>query len=317
MGAWNNWVYTDSGRELIAKHLAGSATLCIRSVKVTDKDYSKETLTALTALSGDVRNYGILSYRTISNSQVKIECNVTNVGLTADYTFPTIAVYASDGEEGDEVLLAVCTARTPETLPALSNNNVVKTITTRLILTISNAEQVVAQLDMSVYVTRSECINTILRKGIVIMTDGSYNPADVWGGTWEQIKGKYLMASGTYCGVEYKAMTAVGEEYHQISYAEMPAHGHTRGSMNITGKIEADKYHRDDEGPFPGIVSSEGAFEVFKTYGNGSDGGSHYGAYGFSFDASKGWTGTTSIEGKNQPMPMQPRAIVVDVWRRR
>ena len=44
MGAWNNWVYTDSGRELIAKHLAGSATLCIRSVKVTDKDYSKETL---------------------------------------------------------------------------------------------------------------------------------------------------------------------------------------------------------------------------------------------------------------------------------
>lgn len=314
MGAWNNWVYTDSGRELIAKHLAGSATLCIRSVKVTDKDYSKETLTALTALSGDVRNYGILSYRTISNSQVQIECNVTNVGLTADYTFPTIAVFASDGEEGDEVLLAVCTARTPETLPALYNNNVVKTITIRLILTISNAEQVVAQLDMSVYVTRSECINTILRKGTVIMTDGSYNPADVWGGTWEQIKGKYLMASGTYCGVEYKAMTVVGEEYHQISYAEMPAHGHTRGSMNITGSFWADdSVFNSWYGPL------EGAFEKGRRIGRGDhdSGGGGYDSGQISFNAKNSWTGTTSIEGKNQPMPMQPRAIVVDVWRRR
>lgn len=307
MGAWNQWIYTDTGRSLIAKHLAGSATLCMRSVKVTSKDYTSKALTTLTSLEGDVRSYGILSYRTISDQQVQVECNVTNVGLSADYTISTIGLYASDGENGEEVLLAVCTARSPEVLPALSNGNVVKTITTRLILTISNASQVVAKLDMDVYITRSECINTVYRKGTIIMTDGSYNPADVYGGTWEQIKGKYLMASGTYCGVTLKAMTVVGEEYHQISYAEMPAHGHTRGSMNITGRFNGPEAYKD---------IAEGAFSYDKRGGVGTN-DPDWDNWIYKFNAADGWTGTTSIEGKNQPMPMQPRAIVVDVWRKR
>lgn len=314
MGAWNQWIYTDTGRSLVARHLAGTATLCMRSVKVTSKDYTSKTLTTLMSLEGDVRSFGILSYRTISDQQVQVECNVTNVGLSADYTISTIGLYASDGEEGDEVLLAVCTARSPEVLPALSNGNVVKTITTRLILTISNASQVVAKLDMDVYITRSECINTIYRKGTIIMTDGSYNPADVYGGTWEQIKGKYLMASGTYCGVTLKAMTVVGEEYHQISYAEMPAHGHTRGSMNITGSFWADdSVFNSWYGPL------EGAFEKGRRIGRGDhdSSGGGYDSGQVAFNAKNSWTGTTSVEGKNQPMPMQPRAIVVDVWRKR
>lgn len=314
MGAWNQWVYTDSGRNLVAKHLAGSATLCMRSVKVTSKDYTGKTLTTLTSLEGDVRSYGILSYRTISDQRVQVECNVTNVGLSTDYTIATIGLYASDGETGEEILLAVCTARSPEVLPALSNGNVVKTITTRLILTISNASRVVAKLDMDVYITRSECINTIYRKGTIIMTDGSYNPADVYGGTWEQIKGKYLMASGTYCGVTLKAMTVVGEEYHQISYAEMPAHGHTRGSMNITGSFWAD-----DSVYLSWYGKLEGAFEKGEYIGHGDQdsGGGGYQSGQVAFNAKNTWTGTTSIEGKNQPMPMQPRAIVVDVWRKK
>lgn len=314
MGAWNQWVYTDSGRNLVAKHLAGSATLCMRSVKVTSKDYTSKTLTTLTSLEGDVRSYGILSYRTISDQQVKVECNVTNVGLNTDYTIATIGLYASDGETGEEILLAVCTARSPEVLPALSNGNVVKTITTRLILTISNASQVVAKLDMDVYITRSECINTIYRKGTIIMTDGSYNPADVYGGTWEQIKGKYLMASGTYCGVTLKAMTVVGEEYHQISYAEMPAHGHTRGNMNITGSFAIDDsmagYHGNSVPPSGAFYNGDRVNFDMDSSGGGN-------GRRLQLDASKTWTGTTSVEGKNQPMPMQPRAIVVDVWRKR
>lgn len=305
MGAWNQWIYTDTGRSLVARHLVGSATLCMRSVKVTSKDYTSATLTTLTSLAGDVRSYGILSYKTISDQQVQVECNVTNVGLSSDYTISTMGLYASDGETGEEVLLAVCTARSPEVLPALTNGNVVKTITTRLILTIGNASQVVAKLNMDVYITRSECINTIYRKGTIIMTDGSYNPADVYGGTWEQIKGKYLMASGTYCGVTLKAMTVVGEEYHQISYAEMPAHGHTRGSMNIAGVFGGNSRPGKPTGAFYHV---DYAPQGNKTSGDGEK---------IGFDASRNWTGMTSIEGKNQPMPMQPRAIVVDVWRKR
>lgn len=314
MGAWNQWIYTDTGRSLVARHLAGSATLYMRSVKVTSKDYTSKTLTTLTSLEGDVRSYGILSYRTISDQQVQVECNVTNVGLSADYTISTIGLYASDGENGDEVLLAVCTARSPEVLPALSNGNVVKAITTRLILTISNASQVVAKLDMDIYITRSECINTIYRKGTIIMTDGSYNPADVYGGTWEQIEGKYLMASGTYCGVTLKAMTVVGEEYHQISYAEMPAHGHTRGSMEIEGS-----FWGDDSQYNSWYGALEGCFQKGRAVRRGDldSGGGGYDSGQIEFVASRNWTGVTSIEGKNQPMPMQPRAIVVDVWRKR
>ena len=143
------------------------------------------------------------------------------------------------------------------------------------------------------------------------MTDGSYNPADVYGGTWEQIKGKYLMASGTYCGVTLKAMTVVGEEYHQISYAEMPAHGHTRGNMEITGAFTALLHEESN-------IKASGAFTY--DYQNIGEGGDRNGAREtpiYRFNASRSWTGTTSVEGKNQPMPMQPRAIVVDVWRKR
>ena len=177
---------------------------------------------------------------------------------------------------------------------------------------------------------------TYPRVGDFIITKNPENPSVKYEGTtWELLEEKtFIMSAGTTA----KVGETGGSNTHTMSVAEMPKHSHTytmgtagghdhtRGTMNITGGIDADPYHRDDEGPFPGIVSATGAFTVFSTYGNGSDGNSHYGAYGFSFDASKSWTGSTSYvaahnhsltigeTGSGNAWDSRPKYVAAYIW---
>ena len=177
---------------------------------------------------------------------------------------------------------------------------------------------------------------TYPRVGDFIITKNPENPSVKYEGTtWELLEEKtFIMSAGTTA----KVGETGGSNTHTMSVAEMPKHSHTytmgtagghdhtRGTMNITGKLGPDPQHRDDEGPFPGIVSGEGAFSVYSVYGNGSSGDSNYGAYGCDFDASKSWTGSTSYvaahnhsltigeTGSGSAWDSRPKYVAAYIW---
>ena len=54
-------------------------------------------------------------------------------------------------------------------------------------------------------------------------TSSTFNPQTAWGGTWERIKDRFLLAAGdTYTGG-----STGGEATHKLTTQEMPSHAHT------------------------------------------------------------------------------------------
>ena len=146
--------------------------------------------------------------------------------------------------------------------------------------------------------------------GSVFLTFTNANPSTLLGGgTWVQIKGKYLLAADTGntvdgttgVGAHTKNVPLVahthsfttgsaGGHTHYVSGTTGGAggHSHTRGTMNITGGV----------GCFgeEGTNYPNGAFYQTKELGVGHDGGDDYMVY---MDASRNWTGSTSSVGNH------------------
>lgn len=142
--------------------------------------------------------------------------------------------------------------------------------------------------------------------GSVFITLQNANPASLLGGgTWVQIKGRYLLAADegnlvdgtTTVGAHTKNVPlpshthgfttgSAGAHTHGVSGTTGGAggHSHTRGSMNITGRVGAAlQDYAGPTGPFYTGGSSVPEAE------NGN-----WGAYNIYFDASRSWSGSTS-----------------------
>lgn len=156
--------------------------------------------------------------------------------------------------------------------------------------------------------------------GSVFITLDSRNPSAILGGgTWVQIKGRYLLAAdtgnpvngSTTVGAMTKnvplvshthgfSISSSGAHTHSVSNITTTAaggHSHTRGSMNITGSIVAS----DEDEVFTSAdqVTASGALRLTDRVSYGAN-TSHDGAgyMGISFDASRSgaWTGSTSAQ---------------------
>lgn len=135
--------------------------------------------------------------------------------------------------------------------------------------------------------------------GHILITANSTNPSETIGGTWQQIQeGTFLCAAGR--SSKYQQGMTGGEAEHLLTIDEMPSHHHevtltsngkhthTRGTMNITGKI-----NRFDE-----LNTGEGAFYGESVYSWNPKGDSQWGL-NLNFDASRSWTGATSENGEH------------------
>ena len=64
--------------------------------------------------------------------------------------------------------------------------------------------------------------------GSIYMSVNSTNPGELFGGTWEQIQGRFLLGQGS----GYSAGATGGEASHILTIAEMPAHNHNTPRLN-------------------------------------------------------------------------------------
>ena len=77
--------------------------------------------------------------------------------------------------------------------------------------------------------------NELYPVGSIYMSVNSTSPASMFGGTWEQIKDKFLLSAGD----TYSAGATGGEATHTLTVNEMPSHRHqvyvgtTGGAGNI------------------------------------------------------------------------------------
>lgn len=128
-------------------------------------------------------------------------------------------------------------------------------------------------------------LDNIYPVGSIYMNVNSTNPGTLFGGTWEQIQGRFLLGMSS----SYPAGSQGGEATHTLTEAEMPSHKH----VAIRGR-DAD--------------------DILDNYGGSGA------AYGFvAGDSSKGNIGNncnTSSTGGNQAHNNMPPYLSVYIWKR-
>ena len=72
-------------------------------------------------------------------------------------------------------------------------------------------------------VNTSDLIDLIYPVGSIYMSANNVSPANLFGGTWEQIKDKFLLSAGD----TYNAGDEGGEATHTLTINEMPSHNHS------------------------------------------------------------------------------------------
>ena len=163
--------------------------------------------------------------------------------------------------------------------------------------------------------------------GDIFYTENETHPSVRWPGTeWEALPGGHcLVAAGTNpeTGTIFQAGETGGEEKHQLTIGELPAHSHTRGTMEITGALterpsSSVEIIRDEDLISPNAFSSK-CPDTLKQWGvnvptSGSSTRKNNTIY---FTASKSWTGSTSEVGNGQDMCIIQPFFACYFWKRK
>lgn len=317
MATYNQFVVTDAGRALLAEAVANKGTFTVSSIKTSSHTYTQSAIANLTSLDDIRQSFPLASATTVDSTTIKLEFNVTNVGLAASYTLATLGVYAT--YNNSETLFAVSTANDPDVMNAEQAGALVRNILTTVYIKTSNASSISIAVAMDTYVTKAmldaaetKALDRAHPIGSVYLNIGGTDPATAFGGTWKKIEGSYLLASGSYDSVTLEPGARVGETRHGISLKEMPKHGH-EGDTDHSGN-----HHHGTWGENPKYGG--GPFGIYDYNANhaGSNGGIDYDdlIYNTSTDGDHTHHFNTYESGGNEPMRVMPLATVVDAWYR-
>ena len=85
--------------------------------------------------------------------------------------------------------------------------------------------------DKSLEINGKTIFDMVYPVGSVYVSVNSTSPATLFGGTWVQIKDKFLLSAGD----TYKAGATGGEATHVLTVDEMPRHNHSIDNLNASG----------------------------------------------------------------------------------
>ena len=138
-------------------------------------------------------------------------------------------------------------------------------------------------------------IDMIYPVGSVYISVSNVSPATLFGGSWEQLKDRFLLGAGD----TYTAGATGGEATHALTQNEMPSHTHT-GKTRRIGKVATASGLNE-------------ASNVSKINVQGAEQGT--GSPGWQW-ASYQWTDTPNSTGGGAAHNNMPPYLVVYMWKR-
>ena len=144
-----------------------------------------------------------------------------------------------------------------------------------------------------------DLINVIYPVGSIYMSVNDVNPEMLFGGTWEQIEDKFLLASGT----SYSNGATGGSATVTLTENEIPTHNHN--SKTLTGTTRIQQYNGNSS---TGIISQSNNNYNIKSTG----GGTNFGSTTLTINA----THTHDDIGGGQAHENMPPYLAVNVWKR-
>lgn len=136
--------------------------------------------------------------------------------------------------------------------------------------------------------------------GSLYWSKNATDPGTLFGGTWTRVKDKFILAAGD----TYAQGTTGGAATVALTTAQLPAHSHTRGTMQITGT--------GLRGGQDGTCG--GAFIKERTGQSNGAAGPYAADYGFK--ASNSWSGSTSSVGSGSAHNNMPPYVTYYCWER-
>ena len=178
-------------------------------------------------------------------------------------------------------------------------------------------EEVLANDDPSNYPSVSSILlDLIYPIGSIYWSKNATNPSYLFGGTWVQLKDKFILAAGD----TYKINTSGGAATHTLTSTQLPAHTHGVGTLNVAGAFEI----RHSGGGGTVLAGTNGA--ITSENNNGStvwNNASQLVTQSGTLDIVKlnakngqGFTGNTSSIGGGAPHNNMPPYITAYCWER-
>lgn len=139
--------------------------------------------------------------------------------------------------------------------------------------------------------------------GSIYMSVNSINPSELFGGTWEQLKDRFLLGAGD----TYSAGSTAGEAEHTLTIDEMPAHSHKLVTTNTNPDVDSIYDH----------ITHKNNVDKHIT-GNGVQGSTTAGNYYLMADKSNSTpsAGASETVGKGESITNMPPYLVVYMWQR-
>lgn len=109
--------------------------------------------------------------------------------------------------------------------------------------TLATTAQVKAYVDAN---AGGVSINEVYPVGAIYISVSSTSPASLFGGTWEQLKDRFLLGAGS----TYTAGNTGGESTHTLSENEMPRHNHKARTVKSGGSGPGSTISTNDSWSF-------------------------------------------------------------------
>lgn len=155
----------------------------------------------------------------------------------------------------------------------------------------------------------NQILDIVYPVGSIYMSVNDINPANLFGGTWEQIKDRFLLAKGD----TYATNGATGgEASHTLNIDEMPIHTHIQNSHNHTQNSHSHKL------PNSAIVY-DSSYSASIPNGTAKKYGTNTNAQlstGGTTATNKEATATNQNTGGGQAHNNMPPYLVVNIWKR-
>lgn len=148
----------------------------------------------------------------------------------------------------------------------------------------------------------NEFLQIVYPIGAIYISVNPANPSTLFGGTWQQIKDRFLLSAGD----KYNGGDTGGEVSHKLTVSELPSHTHT-ASVSSNGSHN-HKIGTDKDAVY---TTSGNCWSVH----NSSSGASYINGY-TNFSGDHTHTVTLSNTGNNSAHNNMPPYVAVYMWER-